>query len=599
MSAFPTPEMSEAAPPAVATSTAAVVRQTAVVLGCFAVAGTGLFLAANQFAVAESAQHAERHSVPRVSLMRPVDGESNVPSTASFRAELFLPTVGVGADPATAAGVRLLDAQGQLVPARVTVAADGGSVTLVPKSPLKAGGTYAFQITEAFRDEAGVSFIPQSAKVTIADDGALAQVPAGVAYEQVPLPQQLPRSLYTVLALGPGTDDRDDLFAATADGRIFRYAVAEDGTLTERAVLDALPRAAGGPRMVTGLAFDPADRSRLWVSHGIAALEGADDYTGVLTVLHGDDYATATDRVVGLPRAFKDHLNFALAFDPRDARSLYLSQGSNTGIGGRDSKWNHRPERLLTAAILRIDLDRLPTDGPLDVATPVEPDSPFAGGDYDPNAADAAVTVHATGVRSGFDLLWHSSGRLFTAINGSGTGGNAPAVLDADGSVVANAPMSIGHTTDDTLADVTDAGGYHGHPNPVRREYVLMGGNPTAGIDPQEVPDYAVGVEPEAAFVLPALSLGKGRSVNGLHESRADVFDGVLRGKVFAARLSAGDDLVVLDIDSNGNARGQIVGIPGLDGLASPLDVVEDPSTGNLYVTEFDERRIMLLRPVR
>ena len=43
-------------------------------------------------------------------------------------------------------------------------------------------------------------------------------------------------------------------------------------------------------------------------------------------------------------------------------------------------------------------------------------------------------------------------------------------------------------------------GGYYGHPNPTRGEYVLDGGNPTAGADPFEFTEYPVGTQPDANY---------------------------------------------------------------------------------------------------
>ncbi len=43
-----------------------------------------------------------------------------------------------------------------------------------------------------------------------------------------------------------------------------------------------------------------------------------------------------------------------------------------------------------------------------------------AGGSYDPYDPGAALTIYATGVRNAYDLLWHSNGRLYVPVNGSG-----------------------------------------------------------------------------------------------------------------------------------------------------------------------------------
>ena len=589
-------------------------RQTALTLLLLAVVGGGLFFVANRFAGFEVAQDALRVSRPRVSSSRPVDGDKAMPADAPVRVDLFTPTVGKGVDSRTLSGrsvrvVRL--SSGETVAANLTAAADGGSVSLTPAAPLAAGETYRLEVTDALRDETGQGFIPYAATFAVATDGrsARAETRGGsddtldavsdvsflgrdVAYRSGPSTGSLSPSMYSALAWGPSPDgpDRHDLFAATADGRIFRYKVARDGTLAQRGVSYAILYHNGGPRIITGLAFDPRDPTVLWVSHGVAAMEGAPDFSGKLSTLGGGKYKDYADRVIGLPRAYKDHMNFALAFAPGDG-SLYLSQGSNTGSGAPDTKWNNRPERLLSAAILKIDTEALPRSRPLDVTTA------DGGGVYDPFADAAPLTIHATGVRSGFDLLWHSSGHLFTAINGAGRGGNTPSVGAGD-ALLSGPIMSVPVTTDDTLADVTAFGGFHGHPNPLRGERVLMGGNPTPAADPYEIAAYPVGTKPDSRFVTPAFDFGKGYSANGLCESRADVFGGKLKGCVFAARFSAGDDIVILKIDENGRVVGSTSNVPGLTGLGSPLCVVEDPDTGVLFVSEYDSGKLHALVPI-
>ncbi len=175
------------------------------------------------------------------------------------------------------------------------------------------------------------------------------------------------------------------------------------------------------------------------------------------------------------------------------------------------------------------------------------------------------------------------------AINGATRGGNAPSLRDEAGTVTEGPVMNVPVTTPDTLADVTREGSYHGHPNPGRGEFVLMGGNPTAGEDPYEISAYPVGTEPDGDFKMPLLDLGKGFSVNGLFESVV----GETEGLVWAGRYSAGDDIVLLDI--NGNAR-MMTDIAGLTSIQSPLCLVEDPRTGDLIVSEAGANRLTVFK---
>ena len=61
-------------------------------------------------------------------------------------------------------------------------------------------------------------------------------------------------------------------------------------------------------------------------------------------------------------------------------------------------------------------------------------------------------------------------------------------------------------------------------------------------------------------------------------------------------RYSGGDDIIAIAIDKNGDVTESITGIDGFGRFVNPVDLTEDPATGNLYVAEFGGKRITLVR---
>jgi glucose/arabinose dehydrogenase len=271
------------------------------------------------------------------------------------------------------------------------------------------------------------------------------------------------------------------------------------------------------------------------------------------------------------------------SFGPDGA--LYFSQASNTAMGAPDEDWGWRKEHMLNATILRLDTTKVTPGKPLDATTK------DCGGSYDPFAESAPLTIYATGVRLSYDLVWHSNGHLYGAINGSDKGGNTPAGSGAP------ALKNVSIAEDDWLFRI-EKGKYYGHPNPVLGEFVLNGGNPTAGRDISEIVQYPVGTKADPNWQPAVWNLGRHISANGAIEYKSDAFNGALKGKLIICRYNWGSDLLAVELDEKGNARGAQFGFVGTTKLQSPLDVTEDAATGNLYVSEYGAQRITLLRPI-
>lgn len=549
---------------------------------------------------------------PTVIATRPGNFESGVPLDAFVAVDIELPNSGRVVDasslpPHRADTVRLIrTGDNTVVPAHVNTTGGGDAIVLQPATPLEPNTQYTFEITPGVVDTAGSPFRYFKTNFTTAAAGRAEQFPAAFEKVELPTADRVARAMFTCVTIGP--DGR--LYASAFDGRILRFDVnVADGTLGEPTTLGAVAARNGGPRLVTGIEFDPASTPAapvLWVSHGQLTQERAQDWTGKISRLSGGDLSTYQDVIVNLPRGVKDHLNNQIAFGPDGA--LYFAQASNSAMGAPDHKWGYRPERLLSAAILRLDPAGVPPPGapPIDART--EELAPGAA-PYDPYAPEAPLTIYATGIRNGYDLLWHSNGSFYAPINGSAAGGNSPGSDDPRGAHArrpdtgwpwAGPPVpaltNILHTEDDTLL-LVDRDAYYGHPNPLRGEFLLNGANPTAGADPAEVPAYPVGTRPDPNFRTDSFSFGKNLAPTGIIEYKTP---GPLAGKILVTRYSGGDDVIVLSPDGpRGAITESFTGIDGLTGFSDPLDLIEDTRNGNLYVVEFGSLRLTLARPIK
>ena len=399
-----------------------------------------------------------------------------------------------------------------------------------------------------------------------------------IHFKSVPLPTAS-NAAFTCVKIGPD----GKLYAAADDGRIFRFVIRGDGTLETPTIIDSLQTAEGGKRLLLGFCFDPAATAQnpiLWATHSNYAFNEVPDWTGAVSRLKGKNLETVEDVVVHLPRSFKDHSTNQPAFGPDGA--LYIPQGSESSSGGADDVWGNRPEHLLNASILRLDVTKVTPGQPIDVRTP------DGNGTYDPYARNAPLTIYAGGLRNPYSLVWHHNGHLYVPVNGASSGGNTPA---GDGiPPLTNLPDA----EDDWLFKITP-GKYYGHPNPQQHHFVLNGGNPDGQHRYNEIPQYPVGILPDADYEAPILDFGQHCSADGIIEYRGNFFGGKLDGTLMVCRYNAGADILCVDLDSAGNVAGERTAA-GLTGLSTPLALTEDLRNGNIYVAEYLAHRITLLR---
>jgi hypothetical protein len=543
---------------------------------------------------------------PSIRSIAPADGGTGVNRSTSVTADLNLPNVGAGVDTATLtpANLRLVRASdGTIVPANANTSGGGDVLVLQPTAPLAANTQYRFEVTNGVKDLTGAPFRPTTSTFTTGSIvGSGDSSPA--KFDQVALPTAVGKN-FSSLMVGPD----GKLYAATLDGDIARFPINGDGTLGAMETISSLTTAEGNPRMITGLAFDPSSTASnliLWVSHNYLAYAGGPDWSGAIARMSGPQLATVQDEIVGLPRSVRDHETNSLAFGPDGA--LYVTQGSDSSSGASDDVWGDRSEHLLTAAMLRIDTTKLSA-----VPLPLNVQTEGLSTNYNPYAANAPLTIYADGIRNAFDLVFHSNGHLYAPTNGAAAGGNTPATpstlpascanrIDAATNGTYTGPSVPGLTNvatsaDDFLFDIVK-GGYYGHPNASRCEWVANGGNPTSGVDPGQVPEYPVGTQPDRNWRGAAYDFGLHYSPDGAIEYHGSAFGGALDHALLVTRYSSGDDIIALTPGASGAIVNAETGITGFTGFNDPLDITEDQSNGNLYVSQLGDQTIVLLRPV-
>ena len=546
-------------------------------------------------------------------------------------------------------GVKLYETlTGVEVPINVQITGGADSLTIRPLQELKEFTSYTLNIEDVLDlGNLNDSSLPQRQFQDYTTTFVTGEAPEVVAKDVAFIDQVVLSGFadggaaFTSIEFGPD----GKLYVSTIAGEIKRWDVNSDGTLDKASVETlSLDYFQDGGRSIIGLAFDPADPNTLWVTDNAPVpregkADSTPDFSGQIskiTLGDGGSFAGAEAEtyIAGLPRSGGDHVTNSLEFraNPDAGQAgepdylLYLTQGSNSAAGRPDNAWGFRPERLLNAAALEVDPRREAPEGGFEVQTePYDPSVNIptfrtgedfnANGTFDgffnPFADDAVLKIYGQGIRNAYDLVWHSNGYLYTPTNGTARGGNT---LD-DPNTAINEQLSNLDKQFDYIFQVQE-GGYYGHPNSLLGNYVVNGGaggtpNIYGSDNSANTPDggneYPNGVLPDADYDIDgSYSLGFNKSPNGAIEYTGDKFGTSLKGALLFAQFSVGDNVRVINVDPiTGRITGDdVLRRPGgdeIDEYIDPLDIIENPLTGQLYLMTLNrgtgESKIVLLNP--
>ncbi|TWR28858.1 hypothetical protein FPZ43_11345 [Mucilaginibacter pallidiroseus] len=500
-----------------------------------------------------------------------------------------------------------------IVPGNVQGTGGGDAISFTPAQPLEPYTNYKFVITSGVKSYSGASFQPFESSFSTSSAPVDSSNIIKAAFTKISVPGTQNKK-YTSLTFGP-----DGLFyALKINGGIERFKIDhESGMLSGMTSINTLVKKRGESTAI-GLTFDPSSTAAhpvAWVSYSSSGLNAAPEFDGKISRLSGPDLLTEEQMIINLPRSTRDHMVNSIVFGPDGA--LYISQGSNSSAGRFDKGWQ-REETLLAGCIMRLDLKKLEKVAlPLDVKTTSNQklidNAPIGSiklsdGTYNPYGINSPLTIFASGIRNGYDMVWHSNGQLYIPANGSGGGGNSPQSIRGtrrpdgtfyNGSAVkATENVPVQH---DWLFRINPDRkvGYFGHPNPLRGEYVINRGS-------KDNPMYAPGVKPDNNYRGAAFDFGFNKSPNGVIEYKSNAFKRALKGKLLVCRFSGGGDIIVLepgsitkkqlvnqandsiyDIVKSASGSGNY-GLKGMVGFANPLEITEDVTNGNLYISEFN-----------
>ena len=387
-------------------------------------------------------------------------------------------------------GEALSNGQSRRAPSHAVLNTSGGGDIIVarPVGNLAPNTSYTFEVTGGLQDVTGVGFAPFTSTFTTGTQ--ISPVDTSIQFEKVPL-ANVPTGQYTALTIGPD----GKLYAAGVGGHIFRWNILADGTLGTMETITSLIDANGDNRLLIGLTFDPArrpttrscgsptrsSRSRMRPTSP-ASSRGCRAEPGKRAGLRHQPAALGNR-----PRHEPDRLR------PRRQAVLPAGQHQRHGRPGRrvgDSARECCSAPPCCGSIPHCGTPRSTARSTCTPKTPIRtiPSPPAHRLRSSPPACATPTTWSGIQQRPSVRADERLGRRRQHARHARPIppGGLLPRI---DAATTAPTPgpscrRSTASARSATGCSASIEGGYYGHPNPTRNEFVLNGGNPTSGADP-------------------------------------------------------------------------------------------------------------------
>ena len=394
----------------------------------------------------------------------------------------------------------------------------------------------------------------------------------------------------TTVAWGP--DGR--IYVGSTTGDIHALTVDDNYNVVSQQTIGTLRNFSN--QNILGVAFNPtevAEYPTIYVSHSqLYANSGSafpstqqSPYSGQVSTLEGPHYNQLKPLITGLPVSNHDHGVNGLQFDNQG--DLYIAVGGTTNAGVKHTKLGGLDESPFSAAILKAEITKPDFNGEIQYELPdnltgeLEIPGNLA---FDPATSQywggvarvvdgVDVSVYASGLRNPYDLVWTTSGKLYSTDNAANTG-------FGEVSTGANTqePFSTPRAWDEL--NLIEEGNYYGHPNRNRGQtdtrqniYYDAHDESIEGIYTEEL-----------AQIAPA--------TGGITEYIADTFDGQLRWDLLVQRWN--DDAVTIPVESlqSPAAEATVNELP----VSSGLDLTVAPG-GTIVGVDYSENAVTVAIP--